>query len=122
MHTHHLSRLLYRRLGPMLHHDPRQGGLTNQRQRLLIACERAMERLKTDPDHVANPAPYLFSEIRSLFSRDDLLSVRLIVEFDLRSAQTVLERRRELERAESRSVPGEDWTGPSSPTLPQTAG
>lgn len=93
---HHLSRLLYRRLAPMLRDDPRLGGIRRQRQRLLEACEATMKRLATDPDYFAHPARFLFGEVRTLFRLEDLLRVRLLIDLDIASAQTVLERHRAL--------------------------
>lgn len=94
---HHLSRVLYRRLAPMLSDDPLQGGIARQRQRLLDACEATLKRLATDPDYFAHPARFLFSEIRCLFSLEDQRRVRLIVDADVRTAGELLERRRALE-------------------------
>ena len=94
---HNLSRVLYRRLAPMLRDDPRQGGIGRQRQRLLDACETTLKRLATDPDYFAHPERFLFGEIRTLFRLEDQLRVRLIIDLDLTSAKTVLERRRALE-------------------------
>jgi hypothetical protein len=71
--------------------------MQRQRQRLLDACETTLKRLTTDPDYFARPERFLFGEIRSLFRLEEQLRVRLIIDLDLTSAKTVLERRRALE-------------------------
>lgn len=95
---HHLSRMLYRELAPLLRNDPRQGGTRHQRQRLLDACEATLKRLAEDPEYFAHPERSLFAEIRPLFGLCEQLRVRLVVDLALPGARTVLERRRELLR------------------------
>ena len=97
---HHLSRLLYRELAPLLRDDPRQGGIQRQRQRLLDACEATTKRLVTDPEYFADPARYLFSEVRTLFGISEQLRVRRIVDLEIALAQAVIERQRRFIRRE----------------------
>jgi hypothetical protein len=88
---HHLSRMLYRQLAPMLCRSA-------DRQQLLDACEATMTRLATDPDYFAKPERFLFSEVRPLFALGDQLRVRLIIDLDVATARRALESIRELER------------------------
>ena len=95
---HHFSRMLYRQLAPLLRDDPRQGGMSQQRQRLLDGCEATMKRLATDPEYFANPEKFLFSEIRPLFGISEQLQVRLIIDLELGIFKVVLARQSDLIR------------------------
>ena len=88
---HHLSRMLYRQLAPLL----REG---RDRQRLLDACEATMTRLATDPDYFAKPERFLFCEVRPLFGLSEQLRVRLIIDLEIATARRALESLRALER------------------------
>jgi hypothetical protein len=88
---HHLSRMLYRQLAPMLRHG-------SDRQRLLDACEATMQRLATDPDYFAKPERFLFGEVRPLFGLGDQLQVRLIIDLEVATARRALEHIRTFER------------------------
>ena len=88
---HHLSRMLYRQLAPMLH-------ASSDRQRLLDACEATLHRLATDPDYFAKPERFLFSEVRPLFGLGEQLRVRLIIDLELGIFKIALSRQRDLIR------------------------
>ena len=87
---HHLSRMLYRQLAPMLH-------ASSDRQRLLDACEATLHRLATDPDYFAKPERFLFSEVRPMFGLGEQLRVRLIIDVEIATARRALESLRPLE-------------------------
>lgn len=95
---HHLSRLLYRELAPLLRDNPRQGGMNRQRQRLLDACETTMKRLVTDPDYFAHPARFLFAEVRPLVGLCEQRQVRRIVDSQLALARRAIDGNRALLR------------------------
>jgi len=88
---HHLSRMLYRQLAPLL----RDG---SDRQRLLDSCEATMTRLATDPEYFANPEKSLFTDVRPLFGICEQLQVRLIIDLEIAGARQALESLRALER------------------------
>ena len=59
------SRLIYRELAPhVIESDHRSG---EARQRLLHACEAAIERLAADHHYFSRPSRALFSDVRALF-------------------------------------------------------
>ena len=95
---HHVSRTLYRRLVPLLHDDPKEGGIKAQRQRLLDACEATMKRLATEPEYFANPSRFLFREIRMLFPLHEQCAVWRLVEHDVAAAAPVLKHWHTLQR------------------------
>lgn len=60
------SRSIYRELAPEVIGQGRDGACL-ARQRLLEACESAMERLATDRHYFARPSRTLFNDVRSYF-------------------------------------------------------
>ncbi len=61
------SRAIYRELAHEITEDPHAEQPFANHERVLRACEVAVERLATDRDYFARPARSLFSEIRWLF-------------------------------------------------------
>jgi len=91
---YHLSRTLYRELVPLLGDDRD----VIARQRLLDACESTLNRLATDPDYFANPARYLFREVRTMFGFCEQRRVCRIIEVRLATARAKIEHERALMR------------------------
>jgi hypothetical protein len=60
------SRSIYRELAPAVVDDGREHPGSN-RERLLRACEAAVERLATDRHYFARPARTLFNDVRIYF-------------------------------------------------------
>jgi hypothetical protein len=60
------SRAIYRELAPLIVEDGCSGGMSNH-ERVLRACESAIERLATDRHYFARPARTLFNDIRPYF-------------------------------------------------------
>jgi hypothetical protein len=73
------SRSIYRELAPEVSLERRDGGCLN-RQRLLEACESAMERLATDRHYFARPARTLFNDVRSFFPIGSQMHVHRTIE------------------------------------------
>ncbi|MGB2712077.1 MAG: DUF5763 domain-containing protein [Conexibacter sp.] len=62
------SRAIYRELAREIVEDPPAGaGATSNHERVLKACEAAIERLATDRHYFARPARTLFNDIRPYF-------------------------------------------------------
>lgn len=60
------SRAIYRELAPQVLEDPGDRSRRNH-QRVLRACESAVERLASDRHYFARPARSLFNEVRAYF-------------------------------------------------------
>jgi hypothetical protein len=60
------SRSIYRELSKCVIVDPHMGGTANK-QRLLLSCESAVERLASDRHYFARPTRTLFNDVRTLF-------------------------------------------------------
>lgn len=73
----HLSRVLYRRLAPLVING--NGAGESNRQRVLDGCEHTMKRLVEEPDF-ARPARFLFCEIRTNFRISDQLRARRLID------------------------------------------
>lgn len=73
------SRSIYRELAAEVTDDGRNHG-TQNRQLFLQACERAIDRLATDPVYFARPARSLFNEVRVYFPIRSQLKVLRTVE------------------------------------------
>jgi hypothetical protein len=86
------SRSIYRELGPLVIEDPDDPTGCAERQRLLDSCEASMRRLAYDSAYFAHPAKTLFSDIRTLFSLNDQLFVRRVIERHVKLALECLER------------------------------
>jgi hypothetical protein len=61
------SRAIYRELAPSIVEDPHAGCPHANHERVLRACESAVERLATDRHYFARPARTLFTDIRAYF-------------------------------------------------------
>ena len=66
MRVYQFSRSIYRELAPYVLEDSSDRSSRNH-QRVLRACETAVERLATDRDYFARPARSLFHEVRAYF-------------------------------------------------------
>src|SRR5437899_12564343 len=61
------SRAIYRELASEIIEDQPELGPTTNHERVLHACERAVERLAFDRHYFARPARTLFTDIRAYF-------------------------------------------------------
>ena len=61
------SRAIYRELADEIIEDPRTPAPYANHERVLRACEAAVERLATDRHYFARPARTLFCDIRAYF-------------------------------------------------------
>ena len=61
------SRAIYRELADEIIEDPHGAGAHTNHERVLRACEAAIERLATDRHYFARPARTLFNDIRAYF-------------------------------------------------------
>src|SRR5689334_24208758 len=73
------SRAIYRELCEEIVEDP-HGGPHGNHERVLRACEAAVERLATDRHYFARPARTLFRDIREFFPMSAQLKVLCVVE------------------------------------------
>jgi hypothetical protein len=73
------SRAIYRELARDIVEDPNTGPSANH-ERVLRACEAAVERLATDRRYFAHPARTLFTDIRIYFPMNAQLRVLRVVE------------------------------------------
>ena len=61
------SRAIYREIAPHVLEDPHAGCPHANHERVLRACEAAVERLANDRHYFARPARTLFNDIRAYF-------------------------------------------------------
>jgi hypothetical protein len=87
MAIYQVSRSLYRHLSADLTGPPETG--IQQRRRVLDACEMTMSRIEREPDF-ANPARFLFEQVRVLFPVCQQASVRCLIERHVELAQLAL--------------------------------
>jgi hypothetical protein len=87
-----LSRAIYRELASDIIEDPHRVGDCTNHERVLRACEAAVERLATDRYYFAHPAKSLFREIRPYFPMRSQLRVLRTVERFIATADDVLRR------------------------------
>jgi hypothetical protein len=73
------SRAIYRELADEIAEDPNGSAYANH-ERVLRACEAAIERLATDRHYFARPARSLFQDIRPFFPMSSQRRVLAIVE------------------------------------------
>ena len=73
------SRSIYRELASAVANDGREH-LGSNRERLLRACEAAVERLATDPHYFARPARTLFNDVRIYFPMSSQMRVYRVIE------------------------------------------
>ncbi len=74
------SRAIYRELADEITEDPGSGRRQGNHERVLRACEAAVERLATDRYYFAHPARTLFNDIRAFFPMRAQLRVLSVVE------------------------------------------
>jgi hypothetical protein len=75
------SRAIYRELAPEIIEDPGNRFAHANRERVLRACEAAMDRLATDRHYFAHPARTLFRDIRAFFPLSAQSRVRSVVDY-----------------------------------------
>ena len=85
------SRAIYREVSDEIIEDPYGGPHVNQ-ERVLRACEAAIERLATDRHYFANPTRTLFNDIRIYFPMTSQLRVLRIIQRYLGLADEFLRR------------------------------
>jgi hypothetical protein len=78
------SRSIYRELAPLLVEDA--GDPEAARQRLLEACEAAIQRLAYDRRYFARPARWLFGEVRTSFPISEQLHAFKVIECNINLA------------------------------------
>jgi hypothetical protein len=86
------SRAIYRELQDEILEDPQSLRPSANHERVLRACEGAVERLATDRHYFARPARTLFREIRSYFPMSTQLRALRVVEHYLGLADDYLSR------------------------------
>jgi len=74
------SRAIYRELADEVIEDPSNPGCYKNHERVLRACEAAVERLATDRHYFARPARTLFTDIRAYFPMKSQLRVLRVIE------------------------------------------
>ncbi|HTP18258.1 MAG TPA: hypothetical protein VMJ65_01565 [Solirubrobacteraceae bacterium] len=85
------SRAIYRELADEVIEDP-YGGLHLNHERVLKACEAAVERLATDRHYFAHPSRTLFNDIRWYFPMTSQLRVLTVIQRYLTLADEFLRR------------------------------
>jgi hypothetical protein len=85
------SRAIYRELADQVIEDP-HGGLYANHERVLKACEGAVERLATDRHYFAHPSRSLFNDIRVYFPMTSQLRVLRVIQRYLGLADEFLRR------------------------------
>ena len=83
-----VSRSLYRRLAPHAVGDTRQV-IERNRIRILDACERTLRRMEAEPDF-ADPARYLFEEVRVCLPVSGQGWARRLIDFHVAAAQRLI--------------------------------
>jgi hypothetical protein len=86
------SRAIYRELAEEIIEDPHTVGAYANHERVLRACEAAVERLATDRRYFAHPSRTLFNDIRAYFPMSAQLRVLSIVQRYLTLADVFLRR------------------------------
>jgi hypothetical protein len=74
------SRAIYRALAGEIIEDPQSGAKHANHERVLRACEAAVERLASDRDYFARPVRTLFREIRAYFPMSSQRRVLRVIE------------------------------------------
>jgi hypothetical protein len=86
------SRAIYRELADEILEGPQGTPRNANHERVLRACETAVERLATDRHYFARPARTLFREIRGCFPMASQLRVLRVVEHYMALADEFLRR------------------------------
>ena len=84
------SRAIYRELAGEIIEDPHSVCPHANHERVLRACEAAVERLATDPHYFARPARTLFTDIRAYFPLSEQCRVLRVIERYLQFADEFL--------------------------------
>jgi hypothetical protein len=95
--VYQFSRTIYRELAPHIIDERPSFQEETNRERVLRACETAMERLASDRRHFAKPVCSLFKEIRVYFPISSQLLVYKVIERNVQLALLFLDRFPELE-------------------------
>jgi hypothetical protein len=74
------SRAIYRELADEILEDQHRIGGASNHERVLRACESAVERLATDRRYFAHPARTLFCDIRTYFPMTSQIRVLRVIE------------------------------------------
>jgi hypothetical protein len=85
------SRAIYRELARDIIEDPHAAGSRLNHERVLHACEAAVERLATDRRYFAHPARTLFTDIRAYFPMNAQVRVLWVIEHYLALADEFLQ-------------------------------
>jgi hypothetical protein len=86
------SRAIYRELAGEIIEDPHSTCPHANHERVLRACEAAVERLATDRHYFARPARTLFTDIRVYFPMSSQVRVLRVIERYLQFADEFLKR------------------------------
>jgi hypothetical protein len=86
------SRAIYRELADEILEDPHSDCPCANHERVLRACEGAVERLATDRHYFARPARTLFRDVRAYFPMTSQLRVLRVIERYLELADAFLQR------------------------------
>ena len=86
------SRAIYRELCDDIIEDPHNAGSRVHHERVLRACEAAVERLATDRRYFAHPARTLFCDIRAYFPMNQQVRVLRVTQRYLALADEFLKR------------------------------
>ncbi len=86
------SRAIYRELADEIIEDPARASEQSNHQRVLRACEAAVERLATDRHYFAHPARTLFRDVRVYFPVTSQLRVLRVIEQYVTLADECLQR------------------------------
>jgi hypothetical protein len=86
------SRAIYRELADEIIEDPHSDGSHTNHERVLRACEAAVERLATDRHYFAHPARTLFNDVRVYFPMTSQVRVLRVIERYLELAEEFLQR------------------------------
>jgi hypothetical protein len=86
------SRAIYRELAEEIIEDPHGAGAHTNHERVLRACEAAVERLATDRHYFAKPSRTLFYDVRAYFPMSSQLRVLRVIELYLACADEFLRR------------------------------
>jgi hypothetical protein len=86
------SRAIYRELADEIIEDPHTVGACANHERVLRACEAAVERLATDRRYFARPSRTLFCDIRAYFPMCTQARVLKVIELYLGLADEFLQR------------------------------
>jgi hypothetical protein len=86
------SRAIYRELADEILEDPHSECPYANHERVLRACEAALERLATDRHYFARPARTLFRDVRAYFPMTSQLRVLRVIELYLQLADEFVRR------------------------------